>query len=107
MWSARVVEIKFHAFQTAFKHPGNHCSILSKTTRETKHERVCEVRFVLIKQTATTLLLRHLVKGFFITALVYQRLELAIFDIEELAGLSKLNDVSGIEDHLQRSINIL
>ena len=53
-----------------------------------------ETQTALVKQTTSTLSLRHLVKGVLITALIYQRLELAIPDREELTRFSEFDDVS-------------
>ena len=47
----------------------------------------------------------HLVKGIFITTLVYQGLELAIPDPEELAWLAEFDDVSGVKDQLHKSVS--
>ena len=62
--------------------------------------------FGLIKQTTGTLSLRHLVKGVFVAALVYKPLEFAILDLEEIAGLSKFDDVPSVEDHLHKLVSM-
>jgi len=50
--------------------------------------------------------LGHLVEGIFVTAFIYQRLELAALDFQELTRLAKFDDVSGIKDHLHKSVNM-
>ena len=60
----------------------------------------------LSKETINTRSLSHLVKVVFVAALIYQRLELAILNFEELAGLSEFDDVSSIKDHLYESIRM-
>ena len=54
-------------------------------------------------QTASKLSLRHLVKGILVAALIYQRPELAILNLEKLTRLAEFDDVPGIEDHLHKS----
>ena len=50
--------------------------------------------------------LGHLVKGILVAALIYQRPELPALNFQEVARLAELNDVSGVEDNLYRSISV-
>ena len=45
------------------------------------------------KQTTGTLSLHHFVKNIFITVLICHPVEFSILDLEEIAGLSKFDDV--------------
>ena len=64
-----------------------------------------QIGFLLIKLNYKQISLRHLVKRIFITALIHQRLELSILDLEELTRLSEFYDVSGIKDHLYEFVS--
>jgi len=58
-----------------------------------------------IIRNANGVSLGHLLKGILVTALIYQCPELSALDLQEFARLAEFDDVSGIEDHLCKSVS--